>query len=312
MSHIFNVGWQNANSQRAYPLTTWASRTDSTGQLVLPNAFILGLKLSIDAGAVINPTRFFISAVDVTPPLGFTIDISYLHTDDSVLPVATAVIPSTHTEGDTYFLQGVGDFSAAVGSITIGDITEMNTAAPGTYSFTYEAGTIELDAITPLTSGVSSITVVNGLERSAKLTGDIELFAGNNQRITPSLVDAETTRITFSAINSAGLNQDCGCAEDLGDPIRSINGVFSDSSRNLQIINGPCIEIEQVSNGLRIKNTCATPCCSCKELDKIQENLNRFADGVATLNGFAVTLGGEVRQLTANVLTSHLVGTPPA
>jgi len=304
MSQIFNIGWQNANSQRAYPLTSWATRVDSTGQLTLPNAFIIGLRLSIDSGSVINPSNFFISEVDVTPPLGFTVTVSYRDGEGSQT-VAAAAIPGTHAEGDSYFMRGVGEFAAAVGNITIGDVSEMNLAAPGTYMFTHEAGVLEVDTITPLTNGVSSITVINGLESSERLTGDIELVAGNNQRLTPSQSD-DITRIIFSAMSSQGLNQDCGCVEDLGPPIRSVNGVFSDSSRNLQVLNGPCIEIAQVANGLRITNTCATPCCTCRELDKIQSNLDRFADGVATLNGFAVTLSGEVRQMSLNVLSSKL------
>ncbi len=311
MSQIFNVGWQNANSQRAYPLTSWATRIDTTGQLSLPNAFIVGLRLSIDSGSVINPSGFYISAIDVTPPLGFTISISYASGEDPQL-VASATIPGTHEEGTSYFLRGVGEFSAAVGNITIGDISEMNTAAPGTYDFAADAGQLEVDAITPLTSGVSSITVINGLESSPRLTGDIELVAGNNQRLSPSQ-DAETniTKIIFSAMSTQGLNQDCGCAEDLGPPIRSINGVFSDSSRNLQITNGPCIEIEQIANGLLIKNTCATPCCSCKELDKIQTNLDRFADGVATLNGFAVQWGSQVFNMVKSLAADSPGTTTP-
>lgn len=304
MSQTFSVSWQNANSMRAYPLSSWATRIDTTGQITLPNSFILGLRLAI-ANTSLSPGQFFVSAVDVTPPLGYAISISY-HSDSGDTLVAVASIPGDHEEGASYFIQGQGSFSGAVGNVTIGQLVDMEVLPPGTYAFDYAAGVLEVDAIIPQISGVTSITVVNGLERSQQFSGDIEIVAANNMRITPSL-ETNLTRLIFSAVSGAGLNQSCDCEEDFGEPVRSLNGVFGDTSRNISLLNGPCMEITQVANGLKIKNTCSTPCCTCRELDKIWENLDRFSDGAATLKGLAVSLSSEIRVLSANMLTSTLV-----
>jgi hypothetical protein len=67
-----------------------------------------------------------------------------------------------------------------------------------------------------------------------------------------------------------------------------------------------CIEITPITNGLSFADTCAQPCCGCAELDAITTQINRFGDGVTTLQNFVTRLGSEVTQMSLVVLGSKL------
>jgi hypothetical protein len=67
-----------------------------------------------------------------------------------------------------------------------------------------------------------------------------------------------------------------------------------------------CVQITPMSNGLKFADTCAQPCCGCTELDAIVDQINRFGDGVMTLQNFITRLGSEVTQMSLVVLGSQL------
>lgn len=300
----FNLQFLNHNSQRSYPLTERATKLDSTGTIRLPDSFIVALYLPIHSGLAFAPNNFFIKSVLIAPT-GFNITVGYDNNGTAVDVAAANIIRSNYQPNRSYALGGVGDFDDCVGRVVLGALDEVAQLPPGLYSFSRAAGELEPDAIRPMLRAVTRLRVSNNSELSAPIYGDVTLVAGNNVRITAVTSGAETD-IIFDAISGTNLNEECYCeVPEIGDCIRCINGVCS-TDGNFIIAPDDCIQITPMSNGLKFADTCAQPCCGCTELDAIVNQINRFGDGVTTLQNFITRLGSEVTQMSLVVLGSQL------
>ena len=303
----WNLQWVNHNSQRSYPLVDWGSAKDQTGTIKIPDSFILALDFPIHSGLAVQPEKFFIKTITIYPN-GISVTMGY--DDGGSLPVVASINidANGHTENTPYALAGSGDFADSVGKMVIGPLDAIQQLPTGLYTFDPESTTIETDAIRPMLRAISSLVVVNGSDRSEPIYGDIELVAGDNMRIVANQISGRSPQILFSAIAGAGLNEECACDEDsaTGDPIRFINGIPPLPDGNFKIIGNNCIEIQPVINGIQINDLCSEPCCGCEELEAIIRQIDRFSDGVTTLERFTSTLNAEVIQMRNVVLGSRI------
>lgn len=300
----FNLQFLNHNSQRSYPLTERATKLDSTGTIRLPDSFIVALYLPIHSGLAFAPNRFFIKSLLIAPT-GFNITVGYDNNGTVVDVAAANIIRSNYQPNRSYALGGVDDFDDCVGRVVLGALDEIDQLPPGLYEFTFAAGELEPDTIRPMLRAVTRLRVSNKGETSAPIYGDVTLVAGNNVRITAVSFAAET-EIIFDAISGTNLNEECYCeTPEIGSCIRCINGVCS-TDGNFILAPDDCIQITPMSNGLKFADTCAQPCCGCTELDAIVNQINRFGDGVTTLQNFITRLGSEVTQMSLVVLGSQL------
>lgn len=269
---------------------------------------MLALYLPIHAGMNVQPERFYLQALGIYP-VGYSIVIGYNDGTPNPPTVASANIATTgHTPGRTYAISGSGDFDDTVGQVMIGPLDEISRLPAGVYYFDPSATPIETDCIRPMIRGVSSITLVNGADRSPKYYGDIELVAGSNFRIVANTITGQPTQIVFSAIAGEGLNDNCACEDEDTEspPIRFINGIPPLPDGNFRMVGSRCIDMQPISNGLMLSDLCSEPCCGCEELEAVTQQLSRFADGVATLQGFANRLSGEVSQMSMVVIGSKV------
>lgn len=303
---IWNVQWLNQNSQRSYPLTDWATGLDKTGTIAIPDDFILALYFPTHAGVDVQPERFYIKQLGIYPT-GYNIAIGY--NDEDALPVVAVanIDRSTHTENRSYALPGSDSFDDSVGKIVIGSLTAIDQLPPGVYQFDPQGSALEVDAIRPMIRGISSITVVNGQDRSPRIYGDVEFIAGNNMRIVANQVESVAPEIVFNAIEGEGLNEECVCEEEGEGPcIRFINGIPPLPDGNFRMVGDECIDVGPIPNGLQLSDQCSQPCCGCEELEALTRQIDRFSDGVLTLQNFASSLGSEVTQMSQIVLGSRL------
>jgi hypothetical protein len=303
----WNLQWLGQNSQRAYPIADWGTKRDKTNTIILPDSFIVEFYLPIHSGLSVQPERFFLRDLGIFPT-GYNIGIGYDNNTLSPPLIATANIPkATHTENRSYAVGGVDSFNDTVGHITIGALDEIDQLPPGLYTFAPAATPLEVDTIRPIIRGVAGVAVVNGTDRSPTYYGDIELIAGSNMRIAVVSSDADSAQISFSAISGEGLNATCACDENItGDPIRFINGIPPLQDGNFRIVGDDCIELVPIANGIKFTDSCSKPCCGCDLLDPLTRQIDRFADGAATLRGLANTLQAEVVQMRNVVLGSRL------
>lgn len=302
----WNLEWLNQNSQRAYPLAEHATKLDITGDLQLPDDFILELYFPVHAGLDVETDRFFVYVVAIFAS-GYNVALGYDNgtgTPDIVASVNIA--KSTHTENAVYALPGVGDYVDSVGKIVIGRLESIDDAGAGRYLFDRTGGQLDPDAIRPMIRGVSSITLLNGGDRSDLIQGDIELVAGANIRLTPFTVGTEQ-RIRIDAIEGEGLTDACLCeGDDDAVPIRTINGVPPTAGGNFTLIGNDCLQINPIQNGLRLEDVCSDPCCGCEELEAITRDLDRFGTAARTLDNIMNRLETQVQQMSTVVLGSRL------
>lgn len=300
----YNLQWLNHNGQRAYPFFETASRLDESGSFRVPDSLLLELYLPVHSGLDVDPARFFVRSVAVFS-IGVTISVGY---DDGSTPppvVATAVIPlATHAEYQSYALPGSGDFDDVAGKVVIGSLSDLSTLPPGQYFFTPEAGRLDTDCIRPVLRSVSSIVVVNGADRSERLYGDIELTSGTNTRLTVSTVNGKR-RVRIDAIAGEGLNDDCVCDGDATTgPVRTINGIPPTADGDFTVLGSACVDVTAAGNGIKLTNTCADPCCGCKELEAITRDMDQFGGAQTTLNSFLGRLEVQVTAMSTTLLSS--------
>lgn len=298
----WNLQWLNHNSQRSYPLTERATKTDTTNTVRIPDSFIVALYLPVHAGLAVLPEKFFLKSLLISPT-GYNITIGYNDGEENPIVAAVNIAKSTYAPNRSYALGGIDDFADTIGQIVIGRLDEIDSLAPGVYEFLPEAGELEPDAIRPMIRGISSIQVDNNSELSQRIYGDILLVAGSNMRIDVAL--GTTPTITFNAISGENLNEDCVCDDTPTTPcIQCINGQCS--GPDFPVVDGECVQIIPTTNGIKLVDTCAQPCCGCEELAALKLQLDRFGDGVMTLQNFVTRLGSEVTQMSLVVLGSRL------
>lgn len=299
----WNLQWLNHNSQRSYPLTERATKVDTTGTIKIPDNFIVGLAFPVHAGTAFTPDKFFIRNILIAPT-GFNITLGYSDGTTTVDVASANIVRSNYAPNRSYALGGVDDFDDCVGSIVLGTLDGIDELPVGFYTFTPAAGEIESDAIRPMIRSVTRLQILNNSELSQPIYGHVTLVAGTNIRIDVNELPDET-EIVFSAISGVNLNKDCLCnVPPPGECIKCINGVCSGDG-TFTFGQDSCVEITPITNGLSFKDTCAEPCCGCSELEAITTQLDRFGDGVTTLQGFVTRLGAEVTQMSLVVLGSR-------
>jgi hypothetical protein len=304
---VWNLEWLNENSQRSYPLTEEATKTDITQEFELPDDFLLALYFPVHAGEDVQPGNFFLYKLAIFGT-GFNIVIGYDNGTSTPVTVASAIIArATHTEYLSYALPGQGDFDDSVGRLVIGRLNSIDALAPGQYEFAYEDGQLEIDAIRPMIRGVQGLVLLNGTDRSDRLYGDIELQAGNNIKLTPVLVTGENPVVRIDAIDGEGLSDDCVCDDESEAPaIRTINGIPPTAAGDFTLQGDTCIEIQAITNGVKLVDKCSEPCCDCEDLQALTQELITLGDAATTYRGFTNRLQEEVTQMSQVVLGSLL------
>jgi hypothetical protein len=299
---LWDIDWLNANSQRAYPLHEEASGEDTTGTFRLPKDFIVDLNLPVPVGATLNPTLFHVLSVDIFGA-GVRLVVGYNGT-----PVAaTTIDATTFDKYNSYALAGSGDYEDCQGAVTIGALETIMKSA-GAYTFAVAAGRLEAAVLKPNLRGVSGIFIKNGDELIGPIRDDLVLEAGQNMSLVYQQragTAADPHVVTMSAIDGAGLNQECDCEENAAKtPIYTINGVGPDAGHNLVLQDTACIKFTAITNGLKAENPCATPCCGCKELEVVTTAVTFMQNQLNALLAMATQLEGQVVNLEANLASA--------
>lgn len=308
----WNVQWLNHNSQRKYPLAEDATGLDTTGGFSIPDNFLVGLKLSVHHSSEFAPDRFLIRRV-VSYSTGYSVVIAYQPTVGDPVEVASFSVPTSGMgDGDAVFpVGGLGDLADWMGHATIGTLDAIDEQPGGAWTFNLAGGRLDADAIQPILRSVSSLTIVNSGQVSDPITGPVRLVAGTNCQLVPSEAGGITT-ITINFLQGEGTIQDCGCEEgvDVGLPIRTINGISPNDARNFFVSGTTCLQVTSVTNGIRLDDTCSSPCCGPAELERITEDLQFLSAQAAAIKAMADDLGVSVRTMDLIVLGAKLGDQP--
>jgi hypothetical protein len=303
---VIGLNWLDSNLLRAYPLSEVATGLDTTATFRIPDSFLAGFYLAIDASLAVDTTKFYVSGI-VATSAGYAVSFSY---DDSGTPVlvGTATVPAA---GFAMFAEfpvapaPAGAFAALSGRVVIGRLDEIAAQPAGSYTFAPAGGYLDPDTLRPQIRGVTAIVVVNGADVSPPLYGVIELAAGANTQIT---VSGGTIRI--DAVEGAGLTEACACdatsGAALSPPIRTINGIPPDAFGNFLLLGDACVGLKPQEHGLALSNACGSPCCGCAELQSLVDQIAHMATQAAMLEDLALRLRSTSQDFANVVLGSRV------
>jgi len=277
---VRHLEWLNLNSQRSYPIKEDTTRTDDTGNFVIPNGLLVDAVVAVDTGDI---ETLYIKQLTILPD---TLTL-VLYSQDNTLVGSSIVDRSTHQANDYYVLQGFGEFTTLRGKLVIGEIPDV----VGAYSFSQSATELESKVLIPNLRGVSSLGIYStSPDIPAPLRGHVKLSEGFNIRLT---YDYTNNAIRIDAIEGAGLGTSCVCPDDSippGNPIKFINGIPPDDSRNFNVQGVGCITVTPIENGIRIENTCEEPCCDCEDVAALQAIADALSARISSLDTRVLTL----------------------
>ena len=267
MPTVTNPNWYDINADRDYPFLDGVSRTASGGGYTIPNDLIVDLRLSASSG--LDSSRFFVSRLRAFGT-GLIIDFSV----DGVGLVATAAIPDISTEEfQSFRVVGVGGnaVSQAPWSSVAPRRSWLQTSST-TPSPWPRLASCPRSSPRPGRGQRSDHQDRNGVE--TRLTGEVTLAEGENATISVG------GQIITVGMASGVVTDPCGCDDPGGlnrPAIRTINGVGPDGSGDLSVVTEGCPDLDPLTNGLKLTDRCAEPCCG-------EDELNALTNGIQDLD----------------------------
>ncbi len=289
---LINVELLNQNAMRSYPLSDEVTERDTTGGFILPRDLLVDFSMPLDVNLDVDTTLFYVSEVAV---YGTGVTITVRHSTSGVVG-SVAVASSSHTINKTYYLPGQGVFDGMMGKVTIGDIGQT-LAAAGVYAFALTDTRVLPQLFQFDVRGVTSLRVLNGTEDSGPVYGTLDLANGRNVRLRVEDTDPDDfpddpTRKTIyiDALMREGLNEECGCEGEVTPPpfIRTINDVPPLADGSFFLLGDACIKFDETGSAgaLQVRDECSQPCCSSRELQVIEDDLNGLNLDVRTQRAF--------------------------
>lgn len=260
---VEQLDFLNQNSYRNYPIKDNLSKLSTDGIFTIPDDFLVDLVLCASSDVT---KRFYISRIS-NYGSSIVVDVS----DNSNVYVGSfTVATSSHTQNKDYFLVVGSAYTQANGKLTVGGVATMITLPAGIFTFAITATEFLPRTCIPSTRGINRIIFSDNLGNVYSVTGDVNLVARSNMRLT---FDEGDNSIVFDAGNGLGLNSQCD-PEQL--PIRTINGISPDVDGNFTLDGTDCAEFTVITNGLLLQDVCSQTCVGCEEGGLLTERFQQI------------------------------------
>lgn len=303
----WNLEFLNHNAQRSYPLTEDSTKVDVTNSFTIPDDFLVGLDIPVSPAMNMETGKFFIRQIGLFAS-GIQLIVSY-DNGTSIIDVATGLIPTANfSRNKVFVLGGIDPYDDIVGKVVIGRLDTIQLQPAGLFEFNYAGTHIEPQAVRPMIKGISSVTVSTATGTSSdRLYGDIELVAGSNIQLS-TIQTATEAKIVISALSGEGTIQACVCEGEAATTpcIKTINGIQPETDGNFNLIGDDCLTFATSTNGLKVTDSCCTPCCGCTELETITRALEDFSAQRNALELFINQLAAETATFDTTVLGARL------
>jgi len=303
----WNLEFLNHNAQRSYPLTADATKSDTTGSFQIPDDFLVGLDIPVSTAMDMETGLFFIRQLGLFSS-GVQLIFAF-QTPSGPVDVATALVPDNNfTRNSVFALGGIAPYDDIYGKVVIGKLSTIKKQPAGLFSFDLAGGRIEPQAIRPMIRSITSLAVADAEGNSSeRLYGDIELVAGSNIQLS-TIVTADETKIVISAISGEGTIEECICTGDAAESpcIKTINGITPTEDGNFNFVGDDCLSFNPIVNGLRVEDSCCTPCCGCEELESVTRDLESLKTQRTALELFVNDLATTATVFNNTVLGSRL------
>jgi len=279
----------DTNLHRSFPLEDGSAGNDTSGSFVLPTSLMTDMYLCVPNIPEVDVEKFYVSSV-IARRATIEIVISY---DDPQTPeplgafkgIVVAAAPQSTYLFSPSKVEAASPLSALylmTGQITIG-IAEETSRLLGSWRFDPSETLI---SPTRIARGLINVQYIQIGDRL--LSGTVKFQEGANVTLdVQTSADVTTVTIDVEDASSVDILTDADVITALtnatGTPIRSINGLLPDVSRNFDVLTDDCTEITPLAAGISIGNPCATPCCpedeNITQLTNSVENLNlKYAD----------------------------------
>lgn len=276
----------NSNTLRNYPIKDNLGRVCTDGSYVIPNDLIADLMVCAPGG--FDSVLYISRIVNYTDNI--TVEVKIVDETDAL---GTFVIPTTSPAYTDIDLVPTTAFPLAVGKLTVGYFDGSKAQPSGEFLFDSSNTQLLMRVFTPLSTGISYVRVTDQQGTQSTLTGIINFNAENNLRFR-----AVDNTIYLDAGEGLGLNQDC---EEVGPPIRTINGVEPDAQGNFYFINNDCTTFDAIEYGLLMKDTCGKPCLGCSEISTLTDRLILVENDLLKLRDYVTGLNSSIDQLNTTL-----------
>jgi len=296
-----NLSWNQFNQARRFPLLFGCRATSRDGHFTIPDDLLVGLYLSYGLGrGMTDPGGFYIGEV-VWWRSGLSLAVYYKPMDqmDGTKVAETTIDWTEPVDGRAASLQGFNN-RFFYGSVVFGLMAGLESQPAGEWFFDPDAAPLDPFCIRPAAAEISALYIQSGGKTSGPFYGDITLSAGRGIDLAVRSADSllyclddppsdNGTEVIISADADSG---SADTSDGSGGPIRTINGVEPDESGNLTLIGRSCLTITAQSENatLVLNDTCAEPCCTCKELEPIKAKMDELIRSIGDLESHTQTL----------------------
>lgn len=299
-----NIEWSAHNATRNYPLAINADGKSSGGEITLDRSTLLGVYIHVPWDRDIYPDRFFVSQL-VSLPDSLTITLSYQPSSTAQV-VGTATASKNALDLSAVEITPATGWEDIAGSVVFGETYDSRRYVTGSYSFNYQSTVLEVDCVRPAARSLNGFVVTDGAQETPTITGLVNLRAGENIRIRSEVV-GDVTNLYIDALDSSEFAADCECAEQVSDPIRTINGVTPDENGNIDLVGSSCIEVEPSRASVILTNPCSNPCCGCEEVEALTDSLIDLRHQVDNAENYASQLRDRLDQYSKLIGISRSV-----
>lgn len=299
--------WCEQNMHNMYPLADGMTGRSTSG-ILLPTSFLVDCQINVFVDSDDdNDYAFYVSAIDhVDNGFIVTFATATSGTADGSVCGTTQIIPDTVRSGDpiddrTFEIVSNGNLSIS-GNVIIGTCIDMMSL--GGLTFRPNATKIIPLRVNKYSTGLSHVTF-RTTSGDVTLYNDFTIVAGDGVDIKVGNNVVEISRVPTEEETNSGItniNQAITFLQGLiGNPIRAINGLPPDTDGNIDIQGGDCIRLESAEAGLRMSNTCSSPCCSDATAADVKANLDRLQDAQNRLMSYYEVLTSNINAMQARL-----------
>jgi len=290
-----NLSWFQFNQSRKFPLLHDCTGRSRDGHFTIPDDLLVGLYLSYSVGTGYgDPGGFYIGRI-VYFESGLTIAIHYQEQGTSTnLLVAETTLDFASIQRTVSLLGYGGGF--LYGTLVFGETHGLASQPVGVWEFDRAAAVIDPFCLRPTAQELSALYVQNQGKTVGPFYGNVTLSAGPRIHLTVRSA-GNLLRCLEPPLSGTGTEVVIDSQEDdtmgtNGSCIHTLGGVPPDEYGNITILGRSCLNIttQPDQSTIFLDDTCAEPCCSCKELAPVQEKIEELTRSVMSLESHLATL----------------------
>ena len=283
------------------------------GHFTIPDDLLVGLYLSYGQdGNFTDPGGFYIGGL-ISYRSGMTLTIHYQGLNgSSIVKVAETSMTFDSSRKNVVALLGYEKHFFS-GTLVLGDIKGLANQPAGEWEFSHDATAIDPFCVRPMAAELSALYVQDHGKTVGPFHGNVTLSAGDRIGLTVRSADSllkcleeppvgTGTEVIIEAFETTTTSTQ-GQGETRTTGLQTVNGIEPDENGNITLIGRSCLDIVGQSDQATIvfDDHCAEPCCTCKELTPVEEQIEQLTQSIASLETHIETLALQAEFLAQSI-----------